>query len=226
VPNVRPALGILRPVIVAALRADNAWRIAHGLPLAWDILTSADTSENIPPYITFAPALANGTPAARTQALAETLERWRAAANGESADIFSCVIGGTRWRAEWFDVFLAPGGALHVDGCDPLSVLEMSHDESGYVFSMERSACALFGVVRGNLGVKIGEISSLFFLRLPNTRRPVNHKLKNDDDTHEEKGAGGAKFDPTPEPPQAQVVQGRTRRTRLYTRRVFLAMRH
>jgi hypothetical protein len=145
-PNVRPALGLLRPVVVAALCADNAWRIAHGHPLAWDILTSADTSENPPPYIAFAPALANGTPAARTQALAETLERWRAAANGES-DILSSVIGGTRWRAEWYDVYLAPGGALRVDGRDPLSVLKMSHDESGYVFSMERSACALFGVV-------------------------------------------------------------------------------
>ena len=145
-PNVRPALGLLRPAVVAAQRADNAWRIAHGHPLAWDIPASADTSENPLPCIAFATALANGTPAARTQALAETLERWRAAANGESAGVFSGVIGGTRWRAEWYDVYLAPGGALRVDGRDPLSVLEMSH-ESGYIFSMERSACALFGVI-------------------------------------------------------------------------------
>jgi hypothetical protein len=146
-PNVRPALGLLRPAVVAALRADNAWRIAHGHSLAWDIPTSTDTSEDLPPYIAFTPALANGTPAARTQVLAETLERWRAAANGETAGVFSGVIGGTQWRAELYDVYLAPGGALRVDGRDPLSVLEMSHDESGYVFSMERSACALFGVV-------------------------------------------------------------------------------
>jgi hypothetical protein len=158
-PNARPALGLLRPPVVAALRADNAWRNSHGLPPAWDIPAPADAdkdSENPPPppYIAFAPSLAHGTPAARTRALASTLERWRAAANrddGSGASVFSSVIGGSRWRSEWYDVYRVPGGGapLRADGRDPLTVLEVppGGPGAGYVLSMERSACAIFGVV-------------------------------------------------------------------------------
>lgn len=155
--DTRPALGLLRPPVVAALRADNAWRAAHGHPLAWEIpdpapadtLSPSNEGDVSPPYIAFTPALARGTPAARTLALAETLERWRAAANGDgsSSSAFAGVIGGSRWRAEWYDVYTAPGGALRLDGRDPRTVLEAPRGASGYVFSMERSACALFGVV-------------------------------------------------------------------------------
>ncbi|KAN0109057.1 NUDIX hydrolase domain-like protein [Russula decolorans] len=170
-PKSRPPLGLLRPPVVAALRADNAWRSANGHPLAWDIPTTASsdgTNTNdapSPPYIAFAPLLASGSPAARTHALAETLERWRANANkgdGDGAGAFAEVIGGSRWRSEWYDVYLAPGGALRTDdGRDPLTLVEVpttsdsasgpeSESSSGYgayAFSMERSACALFGVV-------------------------------------------------------------------------------
>jgi hypothetical protein len=167
-PKSRPPLGLLRPPVVAALRADNAWRSANGHLLAWDIPTTAANSDGTntndapsPPYIAFAPVLASGSPAARTRALAETLERWRANANkgdGDSAGAgaFAEVIGGSRWRSEWYDVYLAPGGALRTDdGRDPLTLVEVpttsdSESSSGfgaYVFSMERSACALFGVV-------------------------------------------------------------------------------
>jgi hypothetical protein len=156
--NTRPALGLLRPSIVAALRADNAWRANHDQPLAWEIPEPAHAPGNDgispPPYIAFAPPLARGTPAARTLALAETLERWRAAANSDESDpqhasgsVFAGVIGDSRWRAEWYDVYASPGGALRTDGRDPRTVLEAPRDASGYVFSMERSACALFGVV-------------------------------------------------------------------------------
>lgn len=156
--DTRPALGLFRPSVVAALRADNAWRATHGHPVAWEIpKTDAHSPSNdgnsSPPYIAFAPTLARGTPSARTLALAETLERWRAAANGGGADksssgsAFAGVIGGSRWRAEWYDVYASPGGALRTDGRDPRTVLEAPQGASGYVFSMERSACALFGVV-------------------------------------------------------------------------------
>jgi hypothetical protein len=160
-PRSRPPIGLLRPPIVAALRADNAWRSAHGHPLAWDIPIPADTdcttnAAQPLPYIAFAPALASASPAARTRAFAETLERWRADANkgdGDGNSAFADVIGGSRWRAEWYDVYLAPGGALRTDGRDPLTLLEVPSSTSessyggGYVFSMERAACALFGVV-------------------------------------------------------------------------------
>ena len=161
-PKSRPPIGLLRLPIVAALRADNAWRSAHDHPLAWDIPVPADTDGTTNaapplPYIAFAPALASASPAARTRALAETLERWRADANKGDRDrdsdgngAFADVIGGSRWRAEWYDVYLAPGGALRTDGRDPLTLLSESasgHSGGGYVFSMERAACALFGVV-------------------------------------------------------------------------------
>jgi len=155
--------------VVAALRADNAWRSANGHPLAWDIPIPADPDGTSPPlpYIAFSPALASGSPGARTLALAETLERWRADANKGGGDgAFAEMIGGSRWRSEWYDVYLSPGGALRTDGRDPLTLVEVatststsasgpesnaeSSSESGYgayVFSMERSACALFGIV-------------------------------------------------------------------------------
>jgi len=187
-PKSRPPLGLLRPPVVAALRADNAWRSANGHPLAWDIPTATaanpdgtiNDAPSPPPYIAFAPVLASGSPAARTHALAETLERWRANANkgdGDGAGAFAEVIGGSRWRSEWYDVYLAPGGALRTDGRDPLtlvdvevpptsdfasSVPESESESSGsaygaYVFSMERSACALFGVVTHGVHMTVYE---------------------------------------------------------------------
>ena len=175
-PDTRPPLGLLRPPVVATLRADNAWRSAHGHPLAWDIPASAGISSstgNAQPqplsYIAFAPALAVGSPAARTLALAETLERWRAEANkGEDGGgAFASVIGGSRWRSEWYDVYRAPGGAVRADGRDPHAVLQVEEApplpggfvSSGneYVFSMERSACALFGIVTHGVHMTVYE---------------------------------------------------------------------
>jgi hypothetical protein len=67
------------------------------------------------------------------------------------------VIGGKQWRAEWYDVYVVPDGALRTDGRDPLTLLEelapattpagSESQRSGYAFSMERAACRLFGVV-------------------------------------------------------------------------------
>ncbi|KAI0301350.1 NUDIX hydrolase domain-like protein [Russula brevipes] len=94
-PNIRPALGLLRPPVVAALRADNG--------------------------------------------------------------AFAGVLGGKRWRDEFWDVYRVPGGTLRADGRDPLTVLEApgsGEPESasadglgGYVFSVERAAAKLLGVV-------------------------------------------------------------------------------
>jgi len=156
-PDTRPAIGLLRPPVVAALRADNAWRSANGRPLAWDIPASTSASStDAPPYIAFAPTLAQGPPAARTIALTETLDRWRADANaGEGVGCaFAGVMAGKRWRGEWYDVYVAPNGALRTDGRDPLTLPEVApapesvlSSGSGYAFSMERVACKLFGVV-------------------------------------------------------------------------------
>jgi hypothetical protein len=161
-PETRPAIGLLRPSVVAALRADNAWRSANGHPLAWDIPASASgSSTDTPPYIALAPALAQGSPAARTFALVETLNRWRADANaGEGVGrAFADVIVDKRWRGEWYDVHVASSSVLRADRRDPLTLLDiapatattpesgLSSRRSGYAFSMERVACKLFGVV-------------------------------------------------------------------------------
>ena len=179
-PKSRPPLGLLRLPVVTALRADNAWRSANGHPLAWDIPTTANSDGTpndapSPPYIAFAPVFASGSPAARTHALAETLDRWRANANkGDGDGAFAEVIGGSRWRFEWYDVYLAPGGALRTDGRDPLTLVEVPTSDSAcgphpsepgpgssgygsYVFSMERSACALFGVVTHGVHMTVYE---------------------------------------------------------------------
>ena len=168
-PETRPAIGLLRPPVVAALRADNAWRSANGHSLAWDIpipasASTSGSSTDAPPYIAFAPTLAHGSPAARTNALAETLDRWRADANANADDdagegvgrAFAGVIGGKRWRAEWCDVYVAPNSALRTDGSDPLTLPKagpattpagLESGRSGYAFSMERAGCKLFGVI-------------------------------------------------------------------------------
>jgi hypothetical protein len=175
----RPPLGLLRPPVVAALCADNAWRSANAHPLAWDIPSTTNSDDDTtndapsPPYIAFSPALASGSPASRTHALAETLDRWRANANkGDGA--FAEVIGGSRWRSEWYDVYLAPGGALRTDGLDPLTLLEVPTSDSAsgpvsespgygaYVFSMERSACALFGVVTHGVHMTVYEQKGIY----------------------------------------------------------------
>lgn len=176
-PDIRPALGLLCPAVIVALRADNAWRSAHGRPPLWDIPASPSADPHSathgaralspPPYVAFVRALVDGPPAARTRALAETLERWRADANGgdggdgdgdgDVAGSFEDVIGGKRWRAEFYDVYRVPGGALRADGRDPLTVLEApgggepesasADGPGGYVFSVERAAAKLFGVI-------------------------------------------------------------------------------
>ncbi|KAI0265392.1 NUDIX hydrolase domain-like protein [Gloeopeniophorella convolvens] len=151
-PATRPALGLLRPSVVVALRADNAWRAAHGLPDAWDIPAANDP----PPHVAFAPPLAHGPPAARTRALAEMLGRWRAEANADpAASAFAGVIGGTRWRGEWYDVHRTPGGALRSDARDPLAI--GADAPEGYLFSVERAAAALFGVVTYGVHMTIFE---------------------------------------------------------------------
>lgn len=100
-------------------------------------------------YIASAPTLTQGSPAARTIALAKILDCWRANANGVGC-AFGGVIGSERWRTEWYNMYIAPNGALHMDGHAPLTSLEappatmpmpksgLSSGRNMYVFLMER----------------------------------------------------------------------------------------
>lgn len=75
-------------------------------------------------YISFA-AWAD-TPSTRTEAMKELCERWR------DTGLFPNVCGPKKWRSELYPVYRDPLGP---------------HNTSNFMFEMERSACALFGVV-------------------------------------------------------------------------------
>ncbi|KAG7095702.1 hypothetical protein E1B28_006416 [Marasmius oreades] len=126
-----PAIGLLRPVIIDALRLENKHSKDLNQPELWhfDLVSNR-------PRVTFQ-AWANGV-AKRTAALKELCERWR------DTGLFSDICGPTKWRAEMYPVYR-----------DPLAVHDypapgQGEEEMGnlnYAFEMERSACALFGVV-------------------------------------------------------------------------------
>ena len=131
-------IGLLRPVIVEQLKLENERSRTNGTPELWSLRLEP------PNYIT----LRNGTlgrsasfrnwldtPAKRTAAMKELCERWR------DTGLFSDVCGPTKWRAEMYPVYSDPFG-IHDH---PL----VAGREEGlnYAFEMERSACALFGIV-------------------------------------------------------------------------------
>jgi hypothetical protein len=116
-----PKIGLLRPAVVDRLRAENARSAEQGLPEAWWV--GADR-------VSFSARL--DTPCGRTDAMAEMLLRWR-----DVEDAFPDVVGHRKWRGELYPVFADPFGQHHG-----------AQDGSGnFLFAMERSACALFGVV-------------------------------------------------------------------------------
>ncbi|KAI0059906.1 hypothetical protein BV25DRAFT_1828313 [Artomyces pyxidatus] len=77
-------------------------------------------------YASFAAHIA--TPEARTDAIGTILESWKA------AGLFADVMGPEKWRAELYAVYAQPFGPIGAASAN-------------YAFAMERSACALFGVV-------------------------------------------------------------------------------
>ncbi|THH08873.1 hypothetical protein EW146_g8851 [Bondarzewia mesenterica] len=133
-------IGLLRPSVVLELQKDNEWRRSNGLLEIWDIHTA---------YISFVPSL--NTPAARTRAMKDTTTRWR------DSGIFADVIGISKWRSEWYDVCQTPFGPMRIGGGDPESDESEEGKEENYAFSMERSACALFGLVTYGVHMSVYE---------------------------------------------------------------------
>jgi len=139
--NESPAsgvLGLLRPVIIEQLKHENERSRDNGELEMW--LLRLDSSEyvvsqtGIPgPSVSFRTWL--DTPAKRTRAMKELCERWR------DAGLFPDVCGPTKWREEMYPVYADPFG-LH----DHPSRTGRDGDLN-YAFEMERSACALFGIV-------------------------------------------------------------------------------
>ncbi|KAF9804464.1 hypothetical protein IEO21_09393 [Rhodonia placenta] len=130
-----PAIGLLRPEIVARLRVEDA----KGSVPAWEFAT-----HNGRQVVGFSSHIHG--PSARTRVMKELCERWRD--EGRWPD----VIGPRKWRNEMYAVYRNPFG-VH----DALRTDDTDEDGTNYAFMMERSACALFGVVTYGVHMSIFE---------------------------------------------------------------------
>ncbi|KAF8957520.1 nudix hydrolase 20 [Flammula alnicola] len=133
-----PVIGLLRPVIVEQLKLENERSKKNGVQELWAL--RIDPSEQIPlrhgasgPCVSLRDYL--DTPSKRTAAMKELCECWR------DTGLFSDVCGPKKWRAEMYPVYANPFGVHD----HPL--LAGHEDGLNYAFEMERSACALFGIV-------------------------------------------------------------------------------
>jgi hypothetical protein len=131
-------IGLLRPVIVEQLKIENGRSRRLGNEELWDIRVGEDQvrllkSGRVGPSVSFARWC--DTPSKRTGAMKELCERWR------DEGLFADVCGPMKWRDEMYAVYADPFGRHDhpKDGGD--------ESKMNFVFEMERSACALFGVV-------------------------------------------------------------------------------
>ena len=134
-----PVIGLLRPVIVEQLKLENERSKQLNIAETWSLrlevsdYTVSKTTSQSGPSVSFRGWL--DTPSKRTAIMKELCERWR------DTELFPDVCGPKKWRAEMYPVYADPFG--HHDhprhGSDETQL--------NYVFEMERSACALFGVV-------------------------------------------------------------------------------
>lgn len=117
-----PVIGLLRPIVVEQLIKDNERSLLLGLRETWNIAVNQPK-----PRISFGDWFDNSEK--RSDAMADLCKRWQ--------DVFPEVCGTSKWRNELYPVYADPFGAH--DECFP--------QPKNFVFKMERSACACFGVV-------------------------------------------------------------------------------
>ncbi|KAI0787007.1 NUDIX hydrolase domain-like protein [Abortiporus biennis] len=120
-----PVLGLIRPEVLEQLKHEptHHWSFWHHDDVARVSFTSSIN-----------------TPAKRSAVMKELCERWSVEGH------WAPQIGPTKWRGELYPIYRNPFGKLDAP---PDSIDESSLDEDtlNYAFKMERSACALFGVV-------------------------------------------------------------------------------
>jgi hypothetical protein len=143
------AFGLLRPQIHDLLQADNDVRTKIGQPPSWCFHRSGDRLDRV----SFAAHLA--LPSARSLAMEGLCEGWR------DSGLFVDVIGPRKWRAELYAVYANPFRA-HVHA-RPVTTDGTAEDAlatgcDNYLFSMERTACALFGVVTFGVHMNVYEV--------------------------------------------------------------------
>ncbi|KAI0827439.1 NUDIX hydrolase domain-like protein [Trametes gibbosa] len=155
-----PVIGLLRPAVVAQLRAEIA-RSTNGngddhtsTSTSTSTSTTTTTTKNNDPAwtacrgVSFARGIA--TPGARTRVMRELCERWR------DAGLFAEEIGPRQWRGEMYAVYRRPFGVRDCprrgldgdgDGDGDEEDEEEGEDGLNYAFRMERAASGLFGIV-------------------------------------------------------------------------------
>jgi hypothetical protein len=137
-----PIVGLLRPVIVEQLKVENARSRDNGQQELWKFSGDGITPEQRS-RVAFQTWL--NTPAKRTAAMRALCERWR------DTRLFDDVCGPKKWRNEMYPIYADPFGAHdHPDSAAPGTNLNL-------MFEMERSACALFGVVTYGVHMNIYE---------------------------------------------------------------------
>ena len=128
-----PVIGLLRPPIVDQLRKENETTRAHGLRDTWSIIEQPPGLPNGLPIYRVSFNYWVDTAVKRSAIMKALCERWR------DTGLFEDVCGPKKWRSEPYPVYSNPFGKHDYPG---------DRDSgSNYAFEMERSACALFGVV-------------------------------------------------------------------------------
>lgn len=111
-------VGLLRPVIVELLQNENKKSQSEGKAENWIV------NLNKPPRVSFNDHVE--TPEQRSTVMKELAERLR------DEEVFPDVCGKRKWRDELYPIYIDPFG---------------SRTQANLAFDLERSACALFGVV-------------------------------------------------------------------------------
>jgi hypothetical protein len=144
-----PVIGLLRPVIAEQLKLENERSKQLGITETWALRLEASeytvpTKGPSGPSVSFRAWL--DTPSKRTAIMKELCERWR------DTELFPDVCGPKKWRAEMYPVYANPFG-FH----DHPNFGSEDETQLNYAFEMERSACALFGVVTYGVHLSIYE---------------------------------------------------------------------
>ncbi|KAF7358967.1 Thiamine pyrophosphokinase [Mycena sanguinolenta] len=130
-PN-SPIIGLLRPQMVELIDLENQQTLEKGGQPIWSGIVHVPGLRNA--RTGFHSSL--DTPAKRTAVMKEMCERWR------DTGRFPDIIGPGKWRAEMYPVYRDPFG-VH----DYSAAGSDDEDNLNYAFEMERSACALFGII-------------------------------------------------------------------------------
>ncbi|KAG6850098.1 hypothetical protein H0H87_002254, partial [Tephrocybe sp. NHM501043] len=144
-----PVIGLLRPIIVTQLALENQRNRELGFDELFAFNVDAKNFARRRNNRVLGPSVSLrnwlDTHQKRTVAIKELCERWR------DTLLFEDVCGPKKWRAEMYPIYSDPF-AVHdyPNEAVPSEVLN-------YAFEMERSACALFGVITYGVHMNIYE---------------------------------------------------------------------